>query len=125
MPEAAQVSEQADRAGRAPSGPLRDELADALGEVAGGVAEVVGAAEPGERGVAGRAEQPAAERPRQLVQVEVGHEQAVAELVAHRPAEPAVTDGALIQGAPHSPTPNGSQAASALRAPSSWKPQPQ
>ncbi len=83
------------------------------------VAEVVGAAEPRERRVARGAQQAAVEHAGQLVQVEVGHEEAVAELVPDRTPEAAVPDGPLVERAPHSVTPNGSHAATALRTPSS------
>ena len=55
---------------------------------------------------------------RQLTQVEVDHEQAVAELAPRR-SEAAVADGADVEGAPHSETPNGAHASRALRTPSS------
>src|SRR5581483_10526306 len=120
--------EQRDRAARAPAGALGDELAHRLAEIAGRLAEVVGAPEPRQRGPPRRAQQPALERGGQLVQIEVRHEQGVAELVLEVPfaaGEAAVAHRALVERAPHSDAPNGAQAARALRTPSSWKPHPQ
>ena len=103
---------------------LSDELADGVGERDGGVAEVVGAAEAHEPGAG--LDEAAAEQPRQLVEVEVGHRDPVQQLVA-ADREAAVADRADVERAVgHSVSPPSRSATrTALVTPSSWKPQPQ
>ena len=94
--QAAQVGQQPHRAARARAGALGDERADGVGERDLGVAEVVGAAEAHERRVRRRPQPGRADALGDRVEVEVGHEHAVAEAMVDRLQAP-VPDPALVE----------------------------
>ena len=82
--EVAQVGEQAHRALRPVAGALLDQSPGGLGQRDVGVPEVVGAAEPHRRRAPRRVEGMAVEQVRELVEIEQGHEDPVAERVLDR-----------------------------------------
>ena len=91
--EGAQVGEQADRALRRAAEAFGDQRAHCVGQRHRGISEVVAAAEAHEPWA--RAHQTAPEQVGQLVKVDVGHRDPVAELVqAH--GEAAMPDAALV-----------------------------
>ncbi len=98
--EVAKVSEQPHGTGGTSPGARLDEIAHAAAERASRIAEVIGAPEPCERRAPRGPEQPPVEEPGQLVEVETGHEDAIAERVRTRRPTP-VVDPSRVDRALH------------------------
>ncbi len=124
VPEVAEMREHADRTGGAATRePLR--LAAHLGvERPPRVTQVVRPPKPRRGGAVGRPQPPPLEDRGHLLEVEVHHEEGVREGVRDGRVAP-MPDRSLVDAAPHGSIPNLSVTLTALRTPSSWKPNPQ
>ena len=122
VPERAQLRQQPDRALRPRAGlPLHDVTHSAV-QRHSGIAEVIAAAKADQPRAPG--DESAVKQPRELVQVEVGQRQSMAELAPG--LEAPVANRALVNAArAHNRAPKRSPTRSALTTPSSWNPQPQ
>ena len=122
MPERAQLRQQPDRALGPRAGLVLHHVTHGAVQRHSGIAQVIAAAKADQPRAPG--DQSAVKQPRELVQVEVGQRQSMAELAPG--VEAPVANRALVDAArAHSRAPKRSPTRSALRTPSSWNPQPQ
>ena len=123
--EIAQMGQQADRALRAAAGLPFRQIAHVSIQRHAGVAEMILAAEPGQRRSTGRPQPAALEHGFEFRQIEVDHEQVVTEFVPAREKAP-VPDVAEVEATVHAAIRGDSSrpraTASPLFTPSSWKP---
>ena len=122
VPERAQLRQQPDRALGPRTGLLLHHVTHGAVQRHSGIAKVIAAAKADQPRAPG--DQSAVKQPRELVQVEVGQRQSMAELAPG--LEAPVANRALVDAArAHSRAPKRSPTRSALTTPSSWNPHPQ